>query len=88
MVSPHVTEIIPAAVEGRVDVLFVGRDARQWGTFDPESRTVQVHISPQPKDEDLLELAAIETLARKGTVHVLASPEMPEGGAAAAIYRY
>jgi hypothetical protein len=68
--------------------LFVERDAREWGTVDPESRTVKVHASRQPKDEDLLELAAVETLARKGSVYVLPNPEMPEGGAAAAIYRY
>jgi hypothetical protein len=86
--SPHIAEIIPAAFEGRVDTLFLANDAKQWGTVESESKTVTVHAELQPGDEDLLDLAAVETLAHSGAVYCVPANEVPDSGAAAALFRY
>jgi hypothetical protein len=87
-VSPHITEIVPAACEGRVDTLFIARDAAAWGVHDVETGAVEVHAEPQPGDEDLLDLAAVETLTHHGTVYSVPADELPTSGSAAAILRY
>jgi hypothetical protein len=87
-VSPHIAEIMPAACEGKVDTLFIARDVVMWGVHDVETGAVEVHGEPQPGDEDLLDLAAVETLTRHGTVYTVPVEEMPVSGPAAAIMRY
>ncbi len=86
--SSHITEIIPAAREGKIDTLFLARDAAVWGVPDAETGAVEVHRGPQPGDEDLLDLAAVETLTHHGAVYSVAAAEMPASGPAAAIMRY
>jgi hypothetical protein len=87
--SPHVAEIVTAAREGRVETLFVARDAAAaWGVHDIDTGTVEVHEKLLPGDEDLLELAVAETLAHQGTVYSVPAEEMPSSGPAAAILRY
>ncbi len=64
--SNNSSEIVPAAYYGRVASLFVAIDQEQWGTFDPATDTLQVHEQAQPGDEDLLDLAATQTLQHDG----------------------
>lgn len=82
-------EVVVAAADGRVETLFVTADTQRWGRFDPMQRTVTVHPEAEPLDEDLLNRAAVETLVHDGSVHVVASQEMPvDGSAVAAALRY
>jgi len=81
--SADMHEIIPAAHEGRVRVLFVSDRDSTWGQFDPSSGRVDVHEDAQPSDWDLTDLAAAETLLHGGIVHA-----RPDEEAAAAIFRY
>jgi Bacterial archaeo-eukaryotic release factor family 3 len=80
--------IVMAAYEGRIDTLFVAVGVQQWGSFDSGSRTVEVHQEAQAGDEDLLDVAAMYTLLRRGTVHALTPESVPERTPAAAITRY
>jgi hypothetical protein len=86
--SEEIQQIIPAAREGRIDNLFVDVHAHQWGVFDPQSNAVELHEACQPGDEDLLDLAAVETLAHRGTVYGVPPEQMPIRKSIAALYRY
>jgi hypothetical protein len=83
-----VAAIVPAAYQGRVETLFAAVGVERWGAFDPASGTAVEHGARQPGDADLLDLAAVETLTRGGTVYVVEAGAVPGGGDAAAILRY
>lgn len=81
-------EAVAAAREGRVDVLFLGRDRRLWGTIDEQSGEIELREGPGPGLLDLLDEAAIHTLLHGGTVFVVDPERVPGGKPAAAILRY
>jgi hypothetical protein len=83
-----IEEVTVAALEGRVDTLFVARDAQRWGRLDAETRGVQVHGRPETGDEELLDLTAANTFLKDGQVFVLAPEQIPGGKPQAAILRY
>jgi hypothetical protein len=60
-------DIIPAALEGRIDALFIDCRAPRWGHLEPNGR-VSLHARPEQGDDDLLELAVSETLRHRGQV--------------------
>lgn len=86
--SCELNEIISAAHFGRVDFLFVAKGVQAWGRFDPESNKVIVHNEKEPEDEDLLDLAAVHTIANSGRVFAVKPSEVPDKGLAAAVFRY
>lgn len=86
--SDDVREIVPAAWDGRVDVLFVAVGVRIWGTFDPDGRTIEVGEEAPGRNEDLLNLAAIHTVLSRGTVYAVPTADMPDRKPVAAILRY
>ena len=86
--SKDIREILPAAHYGQVDTLFVAVDHQQWGTFDPQTDTLQLHDEPQNGDEDLLDLAAVQTLLKGGTIYAVAPEKVPDQAPMAAIFRY
>ncbi len=86
--SDEIRQIIPAAREGRIDNLFVDVHAHQWGVFDPQTNAVELHETCQVGDEDLLDLAAVETLAHRGIVYGVPPEQMPIRSSIAAMYRY
>ncbi len=88
IVAYAIRDILPAIHQGRVDTLFVRGAERHWGTFFPDSRLVQLHATRRPGDEDLLELAAVETASHGGTVFALESDELLGESPIAATYRY
>lgn len=77
-----------AAHHGRVDVLFVALGVEVWGNFDPSTNTVHVHQAPEPGDEDLLDLAAIQSILNGGTVYALEPEQVPDHAPLAAVFRY
>lgn len=87
-VSRDLEEVLKAATDGRVDTLFVDVSRPRWGRFDEGNRTVEVHDQRQPQDEDLIDRAASEALARGGSVFAVDGSELPGGGEVAAVFRY
>ena len=81
--SADLKEILPAALEGRVRVLFVSDRNNEWGRFDPSSGSVDIHAKPEAGDSDLTDVVTAETLFRGGTVHAL-----PDQATTSAIFRY
>jgi release factor family 3 len=86
--SNRLTEVLLAAVDGRIETLFLANGARQWGTFDAEKRVIDLHDAAHPNNEDLLDLAAVQTYLNGGTVYVVKPGEVPGGDLSAAVLRY
>jgi hypothetical protein len=67
-VAVGLTNVVVAAVAGRIDTLFVDCRESRWGKYDPQQHSAQVHWERQPGDLDLVELAVAQTLSHKGDV--------------------
>jgi hypothetical protein len=72
-----IEEAVPAAHEGRLAALFVPLESQLWGRHDPETGEVALHEEAQPGDADLIDYAALETLAHGGQVYAVAPEELP-----------
>jgi len=81
-------QVVVAAHEGRVGVLFVALGQQRWGSFDARARTVHTPDEPRPGDEDLLDLAAVQTLLHGGTIYAVEPQSVPADAPLAAIFRY
>jgi hypothetical protein len=86
--SDSLEEIVPAAVDGRVDALFVPNGVHVWGSFDRKTREVTTDGESRPENEDLLDLAAVRTLEADGTVYAVDREQLPGPGSCAAVFRY
>lgn len=84
--AAELSELLPAAQDGRVDTLFLRRDAHRWGRYDPEARRPTFAEEDTADTDDLIEVTLLHTLRTSGRVLVL--DELPDGLDAAAIFRY
>ena len=87
-VSDTLQEIIPAAFNGQVDTLFVAAGVQQWGSFNRNLNTVQLHEKEESSDEDLMDIAAVFTLLKGGTVYLVKPELIPGGTPVAAVLRF
>jgi hypothetical protein len=81
-------EILPAAFQGRIEVLFLQDGVDKWGYFHPETGALSVHDTVEGNGEELLNLAALLTLRSEGQVYLLDTADMPAAAPAAAVLRY
>jgi hypothetical protein len=86
--SCDLEEVVPAAFDGRIGTLFVTRGLLRWGNFDMVSRKIFLKPDGGTDGEELLNLAAIHTLANGGNVYSLDRKEMPAEATIAALFRY
>lgn len=86
--TPDPETIVPAAFLGRVDTLFLTNAGEWWGTYDPSAGRATLHRTPAEGDDELLDLAALQTLEKGGAVVNLPAEEMPRGEEAVALLRY
>ena len=90
--SEDIATVAAEAVHGRVDTLFITPSEPVWGSYDPASATAVVHNEYQRGDHDLINLAAIKTIAQGGRVFVNSYnglSEMSENqGNVKALFRY
>lgn len=86
--TADVREVVLAAHQGRVDTLFVPVGVQIWGEVDPAANSVHVHQDPNGGDADLLDLAAIETILRGGSVYAVEPGRVPDQAPLAAVFRY
>lgn len=87
----EIGEILQAAHDGRVDTLFTAQGVRILGSYDPDSREVKLQEDQAARrngSQDLLDLAAVQTFLHGGTIYAVEQKDVPEGYAAAAIFRY
>jgi len=82
--SVDLKTILRVAAEKRVSDLYLDESAQRLGTFDGKI----FGGSGNWHDEDLLNVAAVETLRGRGVVHSLPTHWMPRGAVAAAAFRF
>lgn len=87
-VAIRLDEIVAAARYGRVDSLVVAADEFVWGSFDETNGRLVARSRPEGEDEELLNYAAVETLAKGGTASALPRREIPHHALAVATLRY
>jgi hypothetical protein len=85
--ADNLEQIVPAAVDRRIDRLFVPKGVNVWGSYDRQRRKLTLD-GELPDKEDLLDLSAVYTLDADGTIYAVDSSELPGKGSAAAIFRY
>lgn len=73
-------EIVPAAINQRVDTLFVRNRDEMWGMFDRENNDIIVEGEKTEHNASLLNLATVHTILNKGNVFLMEKEEMPEPG--------
>lgn len=81
-----IDDIVIAARDGRVDVLFV--DSRATVLGRQNATTGAVEVTNEPGDDDLIDLAIIETLRCGGKVYSSEDIALPTNSPVAAIPRY
>ena len=86
--STDPAEVVIAAMDGRVDTLFVARGVRVWGRVDEVERRVERADDEGPGIEDLIDRAAVGAFRTGAQVFSVDPDEVPDGGALAAIYRF
>jgi hypothetical protein len=86
--SMHIQEIVGAAYDGRVSHFFFQADAHYPGTWDAVRKRARHTEDPLDSPEDLIEVAAYQTIAQGGEVKILPAPAMPNGVPACALFRY
>jgi Bacterial archaeo-eukaryotic release factor family 3 len=84
----RLSEILPAAHQGRIATLFVPLGVRRWGRFHFDSLTLEEHDKEEPGDDELLDLAAMQTMMHGGTVYGVKPEEIPGGQLLAGVYRF
>lgn len=86
--SDDIRQVAPMAEQGRVDALFVDRRGHAWGRYESGSPSAEVHDECHGDDDDLLDLAAVQTLLNRGAVYAVERDEVPSETGVAAVLRY
>lgn len=87
LTSTELSEICKSASAGRVEFLLTAQDEFVWGNVG-DDQSISVVDEPTAESEDLVNLAAIRTLANSGQVYLLPKERMPGNAIAAASFRH
>ncbi len=87
--SSVLSDLLPAAAEGRIDTLFVLRDSHLWGVFDEKSGEVRLEDKKTPQNHCLLDISAKKAFLQGARVYLLDAEDMPEDSTpATATFRF
>lgn len=86
--SADLIDVLPAAVQGRVEKLLVGKERHRWGTVDPATGKPEFREENTAETCDLVDYAVARTLQHGGAAYLMDPDELPDGGDVAAIFRY
>ena len=78
--SYQISEIVPAAINGKVDTLFVQNGADEFGVFDKQTNRLMFRKKTELNNASLSDLSAVSTFMQGGKVYLLAPEEMPDKG--------
>src|SRR5207248_2057847 len=81
-------DIVPAAISGRISALFIDCKRSRWGQYDQANNAAILHREREPGDQDLVELAVVETMKNGGDVFDLRPEEGGAGESAEALLRF
>lgn len=88
LASANFIEVFKAALNGRIDTLFVPVGKQQWGNFDSAKMELKIHETAKPGDKDLLCVVSTKTLTTGGKVFAVLPEQMPNNAKVAAVLRY
>jgi hypothetical protein len=88
LATSDVPTAVKAAKFGQVETLFVPLGVQKWGRYDAQTNKVVMESGPSAENEDLLDLAAAETILNSGQVFAVPREQLPGNGDLAAILRY
>jgi len=88
LASGDLREIVPAAIQGRVETLFVATGQQFWGILNPAGDRVAFQEKAVAGSEDLLNRIAVETVMQGGQVYAVEPSQVPLEGPAAALFRF
>lgn len=87
--SSNIREIIPAALEGKVDTLFLERRTDIFGIYDISNGGISIQEEQALSNVSLTNLAAKKVFEQGGKVYLLEKQDMPDGsGEISALFRY
>lgn len=75
--SFDLNEIIPAALEGRIEALFVDQTKDRYGLYDEVNRTLIIDDKLKLRQASLYNLAAVQTWLKGGRVFLAGPGKMP-----------
>ena len=78
--SYQISEIVPAAVNGKIDTLFVQNGADEFGVFDQQANRLMFRKEMELNNASLTDLSAVNTFLQGGKVFFLTPEEMPDQG--------
>jgi len=73
----EIEDIVPAAVNGQIDTLFIQPGKETFGLFDKENNTIIIDREKQTQNASLYNLAAVNTVLNNGKVYLLPQDKMP-----------
>ena len=88
LTAAGLNEVVAMAFQGRIRFLFIADNSQFWGKFNTETSEVTVHSPPEPEDEELVDLAAFQTLNHAGTIYEMKPEDIPGGARISAILRF
>ncbi len=87
--STDIQEIIPAAISGLIDTLFLAKDLEIWGIYDQRDATTDIYPDQNPSNTSLTNLAAVSVFRNGGLVYLQEEDELPHPASGInALFRY
>lgn len=87
--SFDLNDIIPAALDGRIESLFIQKSKDRYGLYDKINRSLIIDEGHKAKQASLFNLAAIQTWLKDGDVFIVEKDKMPFNGTSInALFRY
>lgn len=78
--SYQISEIVPAAINGKIDTLFIQNSEDEFGVFDKETNRLMFRKETDLNNASLSDLSAVNTFMQGGKVFFLTPEEMPDAG--------
>ena len=75
--ATDIREVIPAAIAGRIDALFLDKNEEIWGVYDKADAAVRVDNKRNPSDTALTNLAAVQVFLNGGKVYITDREALP-----------
>ena len=78
--SYQIAEIVPAAMNGKIDTLFVQNGADEFGLFNQQTNRLIFHKKTDLNNASFCDLSAVNTFLQGGQVYFFTPEEMPDKG--------
>jgi hypothetical protein len=87
--SSNIREIIPAAIQGKIETLFLEKNADVFGIYDPSTGGISIQEEQSIANVSLMNMAAKKVFEQGGSVYLLNKEDMPEPSSEInALFRY